>query len=306
MIAGIVGIFLQIQAGVAVKPETVTVGQHFTTVVRVRAPRGATIQFPVGTTVPAAVDTAAPAIRRDTTTADYMEATTTFVLAAWDTGRVALGLGDVVVETERGERRIPLSANAVYVRSVLPRDTTLRTPKPPRPVVTVTPFNWWPYIIAAIVAAILGLAAMLWAWYRRRSRRPVIPISWAEREFSRIEALRLLESGQPEQHAILMAGVLRGYLSRRVAGIRTSATTRELANTLRMIPTVPYERTLRVFESVDLLKFARQSMGRDHAQAIGAESRAIVKTIEAQAREAAEAAAKAAGETKDNAQARAA
>lgn len=298
MLVGLVGLLLQIQpiqAGVTVKPETVTVGQHFVATVRVRAPLGATIQFPVGTAIPAAVDTAGLAVRHDTTTASYLESTTKFELAAWDTGRVKLGLGDVVVETEGAEHRIPLDSLTVYVRSILPKDSAGRVPKPPRPVITIVPFDWRPWIEAAIIVAIVGLLTGLWAWFRRRGRRPVAPLSWADREFARVEAMGLLEAGKSEQYAISMTGVLRGYLSRRVSAIRSSATTREIADVLRVVPAIPYERTLRVLETVDLLKFARQTMTRDHAQAIGNECRAIVQLVDEQVRRA-EAAARAAAD----------
>jgi hypothetical protein len=291
MIAGILGLWLQIQGGgvqasVAVQPETVTVGQHFVATVRVRAPRGSTIEFPVGTGTPSTVDTAAATRRRDTTTADGVEATSAYVLAAWDTGTVTLGLGDVVIHTPAGDQRVSLSGTSVSVRSVLPADTALRVPKPPRPVIQVTPFNWLPWIIAAIVAALLGFAAWLWAWFRRRAQRPVTPLTWAEREFQRIEAMHLLDAGQGERHAILMTGVLRTYLDRRFATLGPSATTRELAGRLRTVSVVPYDRTVGVLERVDLLKFARQTVSRDQALAIGTESRALVQQIETRVREA--------------------
>ena len=104
------------------------------------------------------------------------------------------------------------------------------------------------------------------------------------------------------QHAILMADVMRGYLARRVPRIRASATTRQIAEVLRSAPAVPYDRTLRVLESVDLLKFARQTMGREHAQAIGNESKAIVQAVETQMRQA-EATARAAAESSTRARA---
>ena len=49
-----------VQIGVGVRPDTVTVGEHFLMTVRVRAPKGAEIGFPVGPDSGAAVDAGDP------------------------------------------------------------------------------------------------------------------------------------------------------------------------------------------------------------------------------------------------------
>ncbi len=50
----------QVQMGVSVQPDTVTVGEHFVVRVRVRAPKGAEIGFPVGPDSGAAVEAVDP------------------------------------------------------------------------------------------------------------------------------------------------------------------------------------------------------------------------------------------------------
>ena len=102
MIGAAVGLLLQIQMGTMIRPETVTVGQHFAAIIRVRAPRGSTIQMPVGTSMPLFVDTAGPMHSIDTTAVDYVQTTTAYVLVAWDTGSHKLGLGDVVIADSHG------------------------------------------------------------------------------------------------------------------------------------------------------------------------------------------------------------
>ncbi len=281
-----VGVWLQVQAGVQmgtlVRPETVTVGQHFAAVVHVRAPRGSMIEAPPAPDSMGAVAAAAAPGRRDVTGADYVDATLTYVLAAWDVGAQQLGLGDVLVRTSAGERRIPLSTLRVFVRSVLPADTTLRKPKPARPGIP-EPFalsHRW-LVWALIALAVLLLVWLLWlAWRRRRGRQTTEDqLVWAEREFRRVEAMHLLEHGRTEQHAVLMAEVLRGYLVRQFARVHRSATTHELVNPLRGESAIPADRVLSLFERVDLLKFAGALVSSIDADAIGAESRALALQI---------------------------
>jgi hypothetical protein len=289
MIAFVVGVLLQVQQvqmGIEVRPDTVTVGEHFIATVRVRAPLGTTLKFPIGTATPANVDTAGAMRRRDTTTSSYTETTVAYRLAAWRIGVQRLGLGDVVVSTPTGDRQISLANASVFVKSVLPADTALRKPKPPRPPFTLRTFNWLPWLVAAVAA--LLLAAIWWFWrrYRGRGEAALAPLSWAEREFKRVEAMQLIERRETERHAILMAGVLRGYLEREFPHIRASATTRELVTPLHGVSAVPLERTLRLFERADLLKFAGERITVDEAIGIANESKSLVRRIDAQVKEA--------------------
>jgi hypothetical protein len=107
-----------------------------------------------------------------------------------------------------------------------------------------------------------------------------------------------------------MTDVVRRYLIREFPVARISSTTRELAYVLRYEATVPFDRTLGLFERIDLLKFAHASVAADDARRIGEESRVLVHEIDhakhAEAeRLAAEAKAKAeqAGATADRGQA---
>lgn len=285
-------LLLQVQMGTVVRPETVTVGQHFTATVRVRAASGASIIFPQSPDTAARVDTVTSPARRDVSGTGFIESTVTYTLAAWDTGMQRIALGDVTIGTGGAQRMASLRDMSVYVRSVLPLDTALRKPKPPRPEVVVTPFNWLPWAIAAGLLALLALLAWLWRWLRRRSSAPLTPLQWAERELERIDSLRLIEGGEPERHAIAVAGVLRGYLARAIAAANTSATTRELALGLMHEPMVQRDRVIMLLEEVDLVKFAAGRMSAERASAIGSEVRALItSTSTALAAEAARVAA---------------
>jgi hypothetical protein len=151
----------------------------------------------------------------------------------------------------------------------------------------IVPFNWIPWLIALAVLLLLAVLYALWRWWQRRRAAPISAEAWAEREFRRVEALHLLESSHPEQHAILMIDVVREYLHRQLYTIRRSSTTKQIAAVLRSEPRVPYDRVLTLFERADLLKFAHQTISRSDAKATGVEARAVVEVIEENIRAAA-------------------
>lgn len=273
-----------VQMGSKVTPDTVTVGQRFILLLKVRGPLGATIQFPTGVdssiigkpTSPQIIGTplidSVPDATGTTRTAAYR-------FTAWDIGIQGLGLGNVAVTANGQTVYVSVASQAVFVKSVLPADTTQRTPKPLRPPIVLLPFDWLPWllILAAIIAALL--AWWLWRWYRRRRARPLPPFQEAEREFARIEAMRLIESGEPEQYVALMTDVMRDYLAARVEGAQRSQTTRELLAVAAPIRSRSAGLP-QLLERTDLIKFARQSVSADDARAMGSHARSIVKSVE--------------------------
>ncbi|MGI8509414.1 MAG: hypothetical protein ACR2MQ_08820 [Gemmatimonadaceae bacterium] len=268
-------LLLQVQMGTTVRPETVTVGQHFNVTVRIRVPNGAQLGFPLSTDSSARVDTAASATRRSVAGPQFTETTMNYVLAAWDTGAQHLGLGDVSVGLPSGQRLASLRALSVYVRSVLPIDTAQRKPRPPRPTVAQRVVNWLAWAIVAAVALMLGLA--YWFWSRRRGRgdESLTALNWAEREFERIEGAGWLAEGMTERHAIAMAGVVRRYLALVNHRFAASLTTRELASAVAGSP-LPTDRLIALMEEVDPLKFAARRLSREAAVRTGAEARSLV------------------------------
>ena len=275
---------IPVQLGVSVSADTVTVGQRFVAVIRVRAPRGATIEFPT------ALDSAAansltgmemigkPAIATlpDSTSLTMSAA---YRLAAWDVDLQRLGLPDVVVRYNGQTGYVSLADRGVFVRSVLPEDSALRVPKPARPAIGITGFNWRPLLLAlALMAAALGLWR-LWIWYRRRRNAPLDPYEAAQREFARIEAMNLLQSGEGELHAALMSDVMREYLAQRVPEIERSHTSSELlAASGRIHPAVSGLGEL--LWRTDLIKFARIGVTTEEAEKLGASARTTVENVE--------------------------
>jgi hypothetical protein len=273
-----------VQMGSKITPDTVTVGQRFILLLKVRGPAGATITFPTAVDSSVADKPTSPQIIGKPLIDSVADATGTtrtaaYRFTAWDIGPQPLGLGNIAVTVNGQTVYVSLASQSVFVKSVLPADTTQRTPKPLRPPIVILPFNWVPWLIllAAIAAALL--AWWFWRWYRRRRDKPLPPFEEAEREFARIEAMGLIESGEPEKHVALMTDVMRNYLSARVEGVQRSQTTRQLLAASTSIQ--PHAAGLsQLLESADLVKFARQGASPDDARAMGNHARSIVKSVE--------------------------
>lgn len=270
-----------VQLGIAVRPETVTVGTRFIVAARVRAPEGATIAWPTAPDTSESLEIVSSRMIDSTTDSLRTEETARWRLAAWDTGTITIVFEDAVVTGLDLERRVPLRAR-VYVRSVLPPDTALHVPKPPRDIMAAEP-PWWRWIaLALLVAAIVSL--LLW-WYVRRRRRkpppvPVDAMQYAEREFTRVERMGLLEAGERGRFVALMVEVLRDYLALRLPGAAPSLTSTELVRYLRSRSDLPVQRLATVLAEADLVKFARRPVTVERAREIGHEARAIVREVE--------------------------
>jgi hypothetical protein len=267
----------RVSYGVKSSADTVRIGDPFTIAVRVRTPPGAEIEFPAGPDSTSPVQLIDPRTVRTTLDTAALDQTATYRLAAWDVGR------QHVVRGAGADRRIPIGAASVFVRSVLPTDSSLRVPKPARALIDQGAPAWWLWALIAAAAALLAL--LLWWWLRRR-RRDVAPVAEnalavAEREFSRIEALRLIEAGERGRHVALMVDVLRDYMAARYPGAPLSLTTGELTRALHRDPTVPLERLARLLDEADLIKFARRSVTKERALELGRECRLLVRSLEA-------------------------
>jgi len=288
---------VQVQMGYSVEPDTVTVGDPFVLTVRVRAPLGSAVEFPAGPDSGAAVEALDPKQERQGADSTALEVTGAYRLAAWDIGDQLLRLGDVVVRLDGRERRIPLSALKVYVKTVLPADSAQRVPKPQR---ALFEFGrpWWHWLLAILAA--LGIIGLFWWWWYRRSKRRKgeveDPYVEAEAEFERVERLGLVEAGERGRYVALMVEVMRSYLARRIPDAHQSLTTSELLINVRETPTVPVNRLALVLADADLVKFARRATTAERARELGAEARGIVAAVHAAELKAAEEARQAAAE----------
>jgi len=268
---------IAVKAGVTAAPDSVRIGDPFRVTVGIRAPRGATIEFPRTMDSASAVQSLDPVSVRTSPDTTATEQYADYRVAAWDLGRQPLHLAEVIVRYNGLERRVPLTG-AVFVRTVLPRDTTQRIPKPPRALFEFTAFPWW--LWALLAAAILALGLLIW-WLIRRRRKPSVvvivdPFVRAESEFQRTEALHLIEAGERGRYVTLMVDVLRDYLAARYSAAALSQTTTELQRAARELSFVPQDRLIRLLTEADLIKFARRPVSSDRAREIGREAHAIV------------------------------
>jgi hypothetical protein len=249
--------------------------------VKVHAPSGVRFEFPDGPDTTTENGVRPIELRGErivTMVADT--AVALYRLVAWDVGHQPLRIGDVRVSLGAVERRPPLGAASVFVRSVLPADEDSRIPKPARPLIVLPVFNWWPWIALAVAALLSAL--LWWAWWRYRNRPipPVDPYVRAQREFANVEARELIESGEAPEHLTRMVDVTREYLAARVPGIRRSDTTSELLRTMQPRDGVEAELP-RLLERADLVKFARASVRAEEAGEAGKTAREIVDHVEA-------------------------
>jgi len=269
----------RLQGGVTITPDTVHVGDPFIVSVRVRAPLGATIEFPIAPDSNDIVEPLDPV--QITTVADSVaiDQTARYRLAAWRPGRFQIEFPDVLVRQGIGNRRVEVSNVVVNVASVLPIDRQDIAPRPQRPVFTFG-LPWWVWALLALLAiAIISL--IVWLWRRRRMRPALVedPFAVAEREFSRIEAIGLLDAGERARHVALMTEVMRDYLTAVVDGASNSQTSSELTIAMRRAGVGTSARVGSLLSEVDLVKFARRPVSADRGDSLGKEARAIVGAI---------------------------
>jgi len=272
---------LPVQMGYRVNPDTVLIGQPFNLFIKVNAPKGVRFEFPSGPDTTTQNGIRPIELRGEKLVSMLSDtAVALYRLVAWDIGVQSLRFPDVRVTFEGQERRPSLAAASVFVKSVLPADTSLRVPRPARPLIVLPVFNWLLWL--ALLAAAIIAALLWWAWrrYRNRPKAPVDPYAHAQQEFALIERRQLLEAGRYNDYYAAMVDVTREYLAARVPGVRRSNTTSELLRAMQ--PRDGVESDLpRLLERGDLVKFARADVSLEEARQAGLGLRAIVDHVEA-------------------------
>lgn len=271
---------LPVRMGYRVSPDTVLIGEPFRLFIKVHAPKGVRFEFPAGPDTVSQNGIHPVELRGERLVQMLGDtAVALYNLVAWDIGTQPLRIPDVRVTFEGQERRPPLGGASVFVKSVLPADTSLRVPKPARPLIVLPVFNWLPWL--ALLAALILAVLAWWAWrrYRNRPKAPIDPYVRAQQEFARIGQRRLLEDGRYPDYYAAMADVVREYLVARVPGVRRSDTTTELLRTMQPRQGVESELP-RLLERADLVKFARAAVPLEEAREAGLALRAIVDHVE--------------------------
>jgi hypothetical protein len=267
--------------GYRVSPDTVLIGQPFNLFIKVLAPKGVRFEFPAGPDTATQNGVRLIELRGEKVVSMLGDtAVALYRLVAWDVGTQPLRFPDVRVTFEDQERRAPLGGASVFIKSVLPADTSLRVPKPARPLIVLSAFNWWRWL--ALLAAAIASVLVWWVWrrYRNRPKPPVDPYVRAQQQFARIDARRWLEDGRFGDYFAAMVDVTREYLAGRVPGVRRSDTTSELLRAMKGSEGVEAELP-RLLEQADLVKFAREDVSLEEARNAGITLRAIVDNVEA-------------------------
>jgi hypothetical protein len=195
-------------------------------------------------------------------------------IAAFKTGSVPLPPVAVALPYKTGTVQAQTPAGlALAVRSVIPpgeKDRALRPPAPPRSLSWGSRF-WW--TLAALVAACLGAAGLLWLQKRRRKNAPGAAPALPPFEELAAALDRLRSEGSMLALHTALSFALRRYLGRRLPFPAVESTTSDIQRQLlsRRMPGPLVRQTVELLRACDLVKFARQEVGetqgRERAEA---------------------------------------
>lgn len=265
-----------------VTPESPAIGEPIRIELRVRAPRGTLVRFPVLPDTGSRIEPLDPRSISATSAAGEVDETATYRVIAWDTGAVDLRFGDVTLERDGRTTRYPVRVGALRIRSVLPRDSAQRSPKPARAPLDA-PTMPWRWLVALAVLGGLGW----WGWRRWRRRHAAaasVDLGAAVRArqgFAHLRALDLLSAGETGRHALAHVQVLRSYLAERWPALSTALTATELESTLRHVefPILP-ERVVGAVATSEQLAYAAAEVSPDTARRVADDVTAVVEELE--------------------------
>jgi len=273
-----------VRSGLVVRPDTVAVGDPFTLMVTVVVPASARIEWPTVDDSAAVVAMRSPVRVTSVPGSDTRRETAVYTLAAWDVGLLPIGIPNPTVRYGTTSIRVPIEAARVFVRSVLPGDTSLHVPKPGKGLFPrVVPWweRWWP--AAAVIAGLL----LLWWIYRRMRRKPAVraapPVDVFARaihDFERLDRLSLTDAGERGRAVALAVEILRSYLVARNQKAALSLTSIELLDVTAEDDRVPNDRLGMLLWEADAIKFARRVVQGARTRDLTAEARAIVEGVE--------------------------
>lgn len=274
---------IPLQLGVRMSPDTVTVGQRFIVTVRIRAPLGTTVQFPAGVDTTATSPTGVQLIGTPLFQNDPDNASVTRVaayrMAAWDTGLQPLLLGNIVVRLNGQTGYVSLGTYRVFVRSVLPGDSALRIPKPPRDPLPIKAFSEIPWLILFLLVVAAGIGWWLWQVYQRRQRAALHPFAAAEAAFDWLDSQKLIESGEGGKYIAASVEIMRAYLTARIPGVRLSQTSSELIAAVGSLQPATQSFGALLWLA-DLAKFAAHRPSGEEVSLQRAAARQIVRAVE--------------------------
>jgi hypothetical protein len=265
---------------VEVHPVTVAVGEPFIVSVRVQAAAGAVIRFPTVPDSANAVEALDPRAVEDRSTSARFDQTATYRFIAWEPGRRAVPLDRVRWEQSRGVELLELGPVRVEVTTLLPPDTAAHVPRAARATLEPPP-AWWRWaLFAAGVIAIAWMARR--AWRRRKFAAPP-PDAFVDAQdaFAAVDALALVDAGEPGRAVLAYADVMRTYLTRRFPQATDGLTTPEFVRALaaHRLPILPAE-VAAVLDVADAVKFAAEPVDADRVARVARDARSVVRDVQ--------------------------
>lgn len=267
---------------IAVHPDTVRIGEPFTVRIRVRAAKAAMIRFPAPPDSADAVEAIDPRfIEEGTGTSSTIDRTAVYRLVTWDVGMRTARFAPVTVMLGGATQEFGVVVPPVFVQTVLPADTTDRSPRDVR-APSPEPSGLWRLWF---IFAVLGIGLLWYLWKGRGRRTPDAPqidaFVTAAAAFAALDALGLPEAGESARHVIASVDVMRAYLARRFPTAREALTPGELDAVLEAVDAPVDRGTLRELLRVDAaLRFARGTVTVDEAVAQGASARRVVQALQ--------------------------
>ncbi len=183
--------------------------------------------------------------------------------------------------------RVATASFAIPVVSVLGSETAAEIADLKDPASLKRPL--WPWVLAAAALA-AGAAGLAWHLHRRRRRLlaalaqrpqepPLPPYEWALRQLAKIENSDLLAAGHWLDYHVLLAEVVKEYLTRRFAIATLERTTSEVLAGARGsgMASARVADLRSILEPCDLVKFARHTPVRQEAVEVMARARAFVE-----------------------------
>ncbi|MBA4071905.1 MAG: hypothetical protein C0497_08740 [Gemmatimonas sp.] len=266
---------------VDVLPLTVAVGEPFTVRVRVRAAAGTLIRFPAVPDSAGSVEAVDPRAIEDRSTSEVFDQTATYRFIAWEPGRREVPLGDVRWTRVRDTEALAVGRLSVEVTSLLPADTAAHMPRAARAPFDPAP-AWWRWALGA--AGVLVIAWMSWrAWRKRRTTgtAPLDAFADAQAGFAAVDALALVEAGEPGRAVLAYAEVMRAYLTRRFPQATDGLITPEYVMALadNALPILP-EEVAEVLEAADAVKFAGAAVDAERVAHVARGARGVVRDVQ--------------------------
>ncbi|HVF62267.1 MAG TPA: hypothetical protein VNJ70_20845 [Thermoanaerobaculia bacterium] len=208
------------------------------------------------------------------------------VLTGFAPGRLALPPVEVVVPLAGGTVRVVTPEGvSIEVRSVLPPGDESPEPKAEKAPVglPIGEAFWWSLAVAGLM---LAGAIALYAWSRRGSEEAEeVPVLEALPELL-AELERLAAEGSSVRVHTRLSHAFRRYLGRAAGFAALERTTTEIHRQLlgRRLPAPLVRRMVELLRACDLVKFARQEVGREETEGRVERARALAEELERELR----------------------